>query len=58
MMKSDFKQPTPIDRSETHFVSVYAAGLNNRDNNVREEMKHLNTLRPRQDDHNLHIISK
>ena len=39
MMKCDFKQP--IDRSGTHVVSVSAMGLNNRDNNVREEMKLL-----------------
>ena len=30
-----------IDRSGTHAVSVCATGLNNRDNNVREEMKLL-----------------
>ena len=41
-MKCDFKQPNKsIDRSGTHVVSVYAMGLNNRDNNVREEMKLL-----------------
>ena len=44
-----------IDRSGTHVVSVYATGLNNRYNGVREA---FNMLRPRQDDHNLHIISK
>ena len=36
-----FEATTSIDRSGTHVVYVYAMGLNNRDNNVREEMKLL-----------------
>ena len=38
---TNFKQPSQKIGREHTFVSVYATGLNNRDDNLREEMKLL-----------------
>ena len=33
-----FQATKSTDRSGTHVISVYATGLNNRDNNLRDEI--------------------